>query len=92
MAMAQDVVQFGPQPPAGPGQVGNGGNPFSGRYLVTFSPGTDHSQRAQVALNAGAQLLHNFTLSNAITVTVQNENTLNSLRNNRSVLSVSPRG
>ena len=92
MAMAQDVVQLGPQPPAEPGQGGNGGNPFSGRYVVTFSPGTDSSGRAEVARNAGAQLRHNFTLSNAITVTVQNENTLNSLRNNRAVLSVSPEG
>ena len=92
MAMAQDVVQLGPQPPAEPGQGGNGGNPFSGRYVVTFSPGTDSSKRAEVARDAGAQLRHNFTLSNAITVTVQNENTLNSLRNNRSVLSVSPEG
>ena len=95
MAMAQDVVQFGPQPPAGPGQGGNGGNggnPFSNRYVVTFAPGTDHSKRAEVAQNAGAQVRHNFNLANAATVIVPNENALNALRNNRSVLSVSPEG
>ncbi len=97
MAMAQDVVELD-QPSAGPdrggsgGNGGNAGNPFSNRYVVTFSPGTDHSRRAEVARNAGVQVRHNFNLANALTVVVPNENTLNSLRNNRSVLSVSPEG
>ena len=97
IAMAQDVVDFD-QPPAGPdragsgGNGGNGGNPFSNRYVVTFSPGTDHSKRAEAARDAGVQVRHNFNFSNALTVVVPNENALNSLRNNRSVLSVSPEG
>ena len=39
MAMAQDVVQSGQEPSAGPGPGGSGENPFSGRYVITFSPG-----------------------------------------------------
>ena len=92
MAMAQDVVQSGQQPSVAPGPGGRGGSPFSGRYVITFSPGTNHSQRAQAAWDAGAQVGHNFIFSNAITITVSTENSLNALRNNRSVLSVSPVG
>ena len=92
MAMAQDVVQSGQEPSAGPGPGGSGENPFSGRYVITFSPGTNHSQRAQAAWDAGAQVRHNFIFSNAMTITVSSESALNALRNNRSVLSVSPEG
>ena len=92
MAMAQDIVQSGQEPSAAPGPGGSGGNPFSGRYVITFSPGTNHSQRAQAAWDAGAQVRHNFIFSNAITITVPSEGALNALRNNLSVLSVSPEG
>jgi len=92
MAMAQDVVQSGQEPPAGPGPGGNGGNPFSDRYVITFSSGTDHSGRAEAAQNAVAQVRHNFNFANAATVIIPNENVLNALRNNRSVGSVSPEG
>ena len=88
---AQDVVQSGQQPPSNAGQA-NGGNPFGNRYVITFAPGVNRSARAQAARDAGAQLRHNFVRSNAITVTVPNENALNALRNNRSILSVSPDG
>jgi hypothetical protein len=91
VAAAQDVVQSGQQAPANPGQ-GNGGNPFGNRYVITFAPGINRAARAQAARDAGAQLRHNFVHSNAITVTVPNENVLNAFRNNRSVLSVTPDG
>jgi subtilisin family serine protease len=90
-AGAQEVVQSGQQAPAGPG-AGNAGNPFAGRYVVTFAPGVGRSTRAQMARDAGAQLQHNFVRSNAITVSVPNENALNALRNNRSVLSITAEG
>ena len=95
IAIAQDVVDLDQPPSAGPdrgGNGGNGGSPFSNRYVVTFSPGTDHSKRAEAARDAGVQVRHNFNFSNALTVVVPNENALNSLRNNRSVLTVSPEG
>jgi len=95
MAKAQDVVPSEQEPSSGAaqgGNGGNGGNPFSDRYVITFSPGTDHSGRAEAAQNAGVQVRHNSNFANAATVIIPNENALNALRNNRSVVSVSPEG
>jgi Subtilase family len=93
VAVAQDVVQPGQQTPPGPAPApGNRSNPFGNRYVITFAPGMSRSGRAQAARDAGAQLRHNFVHSNAIAVTVPNENALNAFRNNRSVVSVVPEG
>ncbi len=91
-AMAQDIVQSGQESPARAAPGANGGNPFSNRFLITFSPGTSHAHRAEIAAQAGAFVRHNFNLANAATVIVPSEGALNALRNNRSVATVSPEG
>lgn len=91
-AMAQDAVDLEQPPAAPPASGGNNGNPFANRYVITFSPGTGHSRRAEIAAQVGAFVRHNFNFANAATVIVPNENALNALRNNRSVVTVSPEG
>ena len=59
-------------------------------YIVTFRDGTIPAVRAVAANNAGAALRFNYTIVNAIAVTVPNANALAALQNDPSVLSIVP--
>ncbi len=59
-------------------------------YIVTFRDGTIPAVRAVAANNAGAALRHNYSIINAIAVTVPNANALAALGNDPSVLSIVP--
>jgi subtilisin family serine protease len=59
-------------------------------YIVTFRDGTIPAVRAVAANNAGAALRFNYSIINAIAVTVPNANALAAFENNPSVLSIVP--
>jgi hypothetical protein len=59
-------------------------------YIVTFAPGTPKTARALAALQAGAQVRHNYDSLDAISITVPNSNGLSALRGNPAVRSVTP--
>jgi subtilisin family serine protease len=57
-------------------------------YIVRFANGTSQAARALAAAQAGAALRYNYASTEAIAVTVPNENALNSLKRNPSVTGV----
>ena len=59
-------------------------------YIVTFRDGTIPAVRAAAANNAGAALRFNYSIVNAIAVTVPNATALAALGNDPSVLSIVP--
>src|SRR5437763_14263871 len=59
-------------------------------YIVSFAPGVSKNARAMAALQANVQLRHNYDSLEAISITAPNANALNALRNNPSVIRVSP--
>ena len=59
-------------------------------YIVTFRDGTIPAVRAVAANNAGASLRFNYSIINAIAVTIPNANALAAFENNPSVLSIVP--
>jgi subtilisin family serine protease len=84
MIFAQEVIL--------PGQATRGRAPevvgaVNNSYIVTFAPGTSKLTRGMAALQAGAQIRHNYDNVDAISVTA-NSNAVNSLRSNRGVIRV----
>lgn len=59
-------------------------------YIVRFAKGTSQAARALAALQAGAAVGYNYASTEAISVTVANENALKALRRNAGVTSVTP--
>jgi len=59
-------------------------------YIVTYRDGTIPAVRAVSVGNAGAVLRFNYSFVNGAAVTVPNENALEALRNDPSVLSIIP--
>lgn len=90
--LGQDVVEIGQEDPVvvrGRSRVQSTG---SGRYYVQFRPGSNAAQRFSAALQAGAQLRHDFPRDNGAAMLVVNANALNGLRNHPLVVSVTPDG
>ncbi|MBI4906365.1 MAG: S8 family serine peptidase [Acidobacteria bacterium] len=59
-------------------------------FIVQFAKGTPQGARALAAAQAGAFVRYNYAATDAIAVTVPNENALNSLRRNPSVVRIAP--
>ena len=62
----------------------------TGRYYVKFRPGTKPAERAALAVQHGARVLHNYSFTDAIAIAVINENALNGLSRSNSVLQILP--
>lgn len=62
----------------------------SGKYIVTFVPGTNRSQRAQIARDVGVTVRFNYKTLDAIAIRVPNQNALNALMKRREVVSIVP--
>ena len=60
------------------------------KYIVTFRAGTPQAQRADVVRRAGAALRFNYSIVDAVAISVANSNALAALRNEPSVLSIVP--
>jgi subtilisin len=81
---AQDIIQ--------PGQSTRGAGPeravaVNNGFIVTFAPGTSKNARALAALQAGAQVRHNYDNLAAISITATG-NAVNALRSNPAVIRV----
>src|SRR5258708_23713160 len=83
---AQEIIRSG-QPR---GQAPEPLTALNNGYIVTFAPGTPKATRALVALQAGAQVRHNYDNVDAISVTAPNSNSVNALRSNPAVRRVTP--
>ena len=62
----------------------------SGKYIVTFVPGTNRSQRAQIARDAGVTVRFNYKTLDAIAIQVPNENALRALMKRPEVVNIVP--
>src|SRR5438128_1612658 len=80
-ALAQEIIRPGQPRGLAPETL----TAINNGYIVTFAPGTPKATRALVALQAGAQVRHNYDSVDAISVTAPNSNSLNALRSNPAV-------
>lgn len=86
-AWAQDIVRRG-EPPRE--SVRQAVTAAANRYIVTFTPGTPQSARANAAFLAGATVRHNYAGIDAIAITVPNTNVLDAVKRNPQVTRVLP--
>src|SRR5215467_890396 len=86
-AFAQDIIR--PGQPTG-GLATEPVTTLTNGYIVTFQPGTPKTARALAALQAGAQVRHNYDSVDAISITALNSNSLTALRSNPAVIAVTP--
>jgi len=61
-----------------------------GNYLVTFQPGTPQADRAASVRNVGAVLRFNYSIVDAVAVTIPNVNVFAALQRDPSVLRIIP--
>jgi subtilisin len=59
-------------------------------FLVTFQPGTSQAARAAAARQQGVTVRHNYTIIDTIAVTIPNQNALDRLAQDPSVVRVTP--
>src|SRR5262245_62723762 len=84
VVFAQDIIH--------PGQSIRGAGPeravaVNNRFIVTFAPGTPKTARALAALQAGAQVRHNYDNLAAISITASS-NAVNALQSNPAVIRI----
>ncbi len=85
-AYSQEIIQLG----AGKGPAENRPAARPNGHIVQFIKGTSQGVRALAAMQAGAAIRYNYATTEAIAVTVPNENALNSLRRNAAVTKIAP--
>ncbi|MGH9721053.1 MAG: S8 family serine peptidase [Bryobacteraceae bacterium] len=86
--LGQDVIQLGGPVPRG--AAPERAVPSARGYIVTFAPGTTKPARALAAMQAGAQVRHNYDNVDAMAVTLPNDAAVAALRARQGVLQVTP--
>jgi subtilisin family serine protease len=61
-----------------------------GEYIVMFQPGSTEAARALLVTNAGGLVRFNYTVADAVAMTVSNPNVILALLQDRSVMSIIP--